>query len=342
MLRQIALCSVLLFSGWACKEKLSLNEPWKEIMCIYGFLDQSESIQYVRISKAFMGEGDNSSYAGIPDSVYYDPALIDAVLQEYAGVSGSSLLQTIVLHDTILNDLPSGTFPSAPNRLYYTKQVLNANNTYKLLVKNKKTGNVAQATTRLIGIQTMSTPSFFNVVAGSGADRTYSNFTFTQKAAPNTRSFQCTIQFFYADSFVNGSVNEKMVELKLPMVLLESARGGFSSNQVINGKDFVGFLKSNKDNAFPNNGALRRARGVLLTQTCAGEELTNYYNINKPSSGLLLEKPLYTNISNGVGIFSCRAYKAQGTPQRTTLMGISDGTKQILAADSIGLGFVNP
>ena len=38
-----------------------------------------------------------------------------------------------------------------------------------------------------------------------------------------------------------------------------------------------------------------------------GDELYNYIEINKPAaSGVLLDKPVYTNIENGLGIFSSR------------------------------------
>lgn len=338
----LLLLSTLLLTFAGCKEKLSLNEPWKEIMVIYGFLDHTQAIQYIRITKAFLGDGDNSGYAKIPDSIYYDPKIIDAKLYEYAGNTATTLLRTITLRDTILQDLPEGAFAQSPNRLFYTNQTLDVVNTYKIVVKNTRTGYEAKASTKLISILPLVSSSLFSVVTGAANDRSYSNFSFTQKSTPNTKSFQCTLQFFYADSFNNGSVTEKMLEYKYPLQILDNPKGGVSSNQIINGRDFIGFLKSNKANSFPANGTFRRARGVYLTQTCAAEELTNYYSINKPGGALLLEKPVYTNITNGVGIFSSRAYRVQGNLQRGGIMGLSDGTKQVLAADSIGLGFVYP
>ena len=39
----------------------------------------------------------------------------------------------------------------------------------------------------------------------------------------------------------------------------------------------------------------------------AGEELYQYIDINKPSnSGALTDKPVYTNVNNGLGVFSSR------------------------------------
>jgi hypothetical protein len=334
--------SMILLAFVSCTEKLSLNEPWKEIMVIYGFLDHTQAVQYVRLTKTFLGDGDNSGYAKIPDSIYYDAKIIDVKLYEYAGNAATTLLRTITLRDTILQDLPPGAFAQSPNRLFYTNQALDVANTYKIVAKNIRTGYEAKASTKLISILPLVSSSLFSVITGAGNDRSYSNFSFSQKSTPSTKSFQCSLQFFFADSFNNGSVTEKMLEYKYPLQILDNPKGGVTSNQIINGRDFMGFLKSNRANAFPANGAFRRARGVYLTQTVAAEELTNYYSINKPSSALLLEKPVYTNITNGVGIFSSRAYRVQGNLQRGGLMGLSDGTKQVLASDSIGLGFVYP
>jgi hypothetical protein len=40
--------------------------------------------------------------------------------------------------------------------------------------------------------------------------------------------------------------------------------------------------------------------------TGAGQDLANYIQVNTPSQGIVQKKPDYTNISNGVGIFSSR------------------------------------
>ncbi|MCB0396437.1 MAG: hypothetical protein KDD36_07275, partial [Flavobacteriales bacterium] len=38
----------------------------------------------------------------------------------------------------------------------------------------------------------------------------------------------------------------------------------------------------------------------------AGEDLNTYMAVNRPSTGIIQERPEYSNIENGFGIFSCR------------------------------------
>jgi hypothetical protein len=41
----------------------------------------------------------------------------------------------------------------------------------------------------------------------------------------------------------------------------------------------------------------------------AGEDLYTFMQINEPSSGLIQEKPAFTNVANGIGLFSSRYTK---------------------------------
>lgn len=55
---------------------------------------------------------------------------------------------------------------------------------------------------------------------------------------------------------------------------------------------------------FPNDG---HTQDIDLVVLMAGEELYEYIDINNPNNaGVLQDKPVYTNINNGLGIFSSR------------------------------------
>ena len=46
-----------------------------------------------------------------------------------------------------------------------------------------------------------------------------------------------------------------------------------------------------------------------LTSLYKTDELSTYIDLNRPSNSIIQERPAYTNISNGIGIFSCRHTK---------------------------------
>ena len=58
----------------ACETDFDVNANWKEVTVVYGLLDQSEQEQYIKINKAYLGEGDALQLATIADSVNYDPS----------------------------------------------------------------------------------------------------------------------------------------------------------------------------------------------------------------------------------------------------------------------------
>jgi hypothetical protein len=57
----------------------------------------------------------------------------------------------------------------------------------------------------------------------------------------------------------------------------------------------------------PDNNVLQReSDSVIFYVYACGEALYDYMEINGPSTGIAQEKPLYTNINNGLGVFSAR------------------------------------
>jgi hypothetical protein len=51
---------------------------------------------------------------------------------------------------------------------------------------------------------------------------------------------------------------------------------------------------------------------IELFFSVAGDEFNTYMEVNAPTSSIIQERPEYTNIENGIGIFSCR-YNKQRT-----------------------------
>ncbi len=57
----------------ACETDFELNASWKEVTVVYGLLDQSQQQQYIKINKAYLGEGDALQMASVTDSSHYTP-----------------------------------------------------------------------------------------------------------------------------------------------------------------------------------------------------------------------------------------------------------------------------
>jgi len=58
-----------------------------------------------------------------------------------------------------------------------------------------------------------------------------------------------------------------------------------------------------------DNNVVRLIGMVDFIISAGGDELSIYIDLNKPSTSIVQERPVYTNIANGLGIFSCRYTK---------------------------------
>jgi hypothetical protein len=69
----------------------------------------------------------------------------------------------------------------------------------------------------------------------------------------------------------------------------------------IKGNLFFDFLSSNL-----SNNTAKQFLNLDLVMTVGTDDLKTYINVNKPFSGIVQERPAFSNIDNGIGLFSSR------------------------------------
>src|SRR5579872_6243382 len=102
----------------ACNNKLNILLPYKDITVVYGLLDQSDSVHYIRINKAFEGNGNAQVMAQQYDSINYPPGTLSVSLQDY---NNGTLVRTIKLDTTYSIPVSPGVFSYPKQVEYYTK-----------------------------------------------------------------------------------------------------------------------------------------------------------------------------------------------------------------------------
>lgn len=324
----------------SCSTEVELNAPWKEKMVIYGLLDQSKSTQYINITKAYLGEGDALEMAKRGDSIYYNPADLTVTLEEMKGsiVQSSEILQPVSIYTK-----ESGIFNNDSAALYKAVKKLNSANDYRLTVVNNKTGYTASAISPLVKSEVLGRVVTFNLYENI-VDSSFSlvrenglyitNKTIDWIAYENGKVYQPVIRFNYieSDNANFSGAQAKYVDWEMAQVRLnESQTVGSRLESIFGGEEFYKFLSVK----IPADGKIRRAGKLEFILNVGGEELDLYYQISKPSTGVSQEKPSYTNITNGYGIFSCRY---QSAPQRLNLSN-SSLEKLINGELTSGLGF---
>ena len=139
-----------LFSISGCDNTVDVNADWQEIMVVYGLLNPTDDVNYIRITKAFLNpEGNAVQIAGISDSLYFDS--LEVVIQEFKNGNPINVM-TLELVDGNLIGIPkdSGLFASDVNYLYRLNDKIKSDSKYKLQVFNKKSGRIVTAETDIV------------------------------------------------------------------------------------------------------------------------------------------------------------------------------------------------
>ena len=185
------------------------------------------------------------------------------------------------------------------------------NSGYALNITNKETGNTVNATTTLINDFSLTKPT-------SGVS---SSFVFTTPnlntrlfvewtSSKNAQLYQLIVRLNYKDSTTTGTVS-KQLDWIFPQFTTNSLSGGETMGNDFSRLEYLNYIgKHLSDYA----GLIaRKVVNVHLVVVAGGQDLKTYIEVNKPATGLVQEKPIFTNISNGFGIFSSRYYKAPYT-----------------------------
>lgn len=286
----------------ACRTDFEINAAWKDMTIVYGLLNQNESIHYIKINKAFLGEDNALTMATNPDSSSYGNNL-EVWIEEWKNGSQSNLWY---LDTTTVYNKEPGIFYSPKQVLYkFTGQLdtLNGVTEYRLFIKNKSSGKIVSSKTELVHKFSISKPNALQQV----------NFTALNSVpvlwqpAVNGKLYEVVIRFTYREKNIitNDSV-VKTLDWSLGSFTSENSDGtGSALETSYNGQSFYKFLH---DNIPVDPNVVRVATGypAQFIFSVAADDFNTYMEVNHPSTSIIQEKPEYTNISNGIGIFSAR------------------------------------
>jgi len=215
-LYSIFLLLILPFIWVSCDKEVELLDDYQDITIVYGLINPSDSISYIRIEKAFLSDGDIYQAAQIPDSNLYPYKLNVRIYSE----------NTNIIFDTMtVYNKQEGIFYAPKMQVYYavTDGKLNTEETYNLEITNPRTGNIVTSSTKLID--------------GSSIRFDYPNFSISFesdksvefKTIPDARLYQLNIRFHYTEGLINGSdtaFSEHYVDWIFPSIKSQDLYGG--------------------------------------------------------------------------------------------------------------------
>ncbi|HXU27961.1 MAG TPA: hypothetical protein VN698_12090 [Bacteroidia bacterium] len=302
-----------LFGG--CSNSLSLLAPYKESVSVYGLLNQDDPIQYIRIERVFLGAENAYTMAQSQDSVYFKSGDIKVTLQRWINGAQVSVnnpansVMEIVLTDTLLQ-AATGVF-NQNERVYKTNHKLYKDSQYNLVIHINKSGKEFTSQTSLIqpfqllqsvsGAPNILAPNYpqsfnLNIVPGNGALK-YCYYN----SPENAGVCGLVLRFFYTD-IIGGTSTKQFVDINLGTNYPLQTAGGekqefdFTANTIL----------ANLANLVPVNPTVTRSiDSAEFILNAAGQALALYNQVNTTTS-LSQSKANYSNIKDGVGVFSCR------------------------------------
>jgi hypothetical protein len=256
---------------------------------------------------------------------------------------GNSTKKEIVLTETVVTTV-DGAF-SNQQRIWQTTDKLYHTGEYKLVIKKTSDLNTVIASAQTVVIDSVSTASsgtmpFYYLPSNPSAypehnsglypspindpaDRpkyiNYDVFTVNQfikfKTVPNAKTYEVIMRFHYIDSLTIKSVitNKdsavpEFVDYNFNSQQSNALTGGellTTFNFIAN--DFYTNLGREIAKKATPNVQNRKADYMEYFVYAGTENLYTFLQVNAPSTTIAQDKPYYSNITGGVGIFACRS-----------------------------------
>lgn len=327
----------------SCKNNLDVLAPGEEMVSVYGIINPNEPVQNIRINKVYITDGDALAAAQNANTINYDTSEIRVTLQRFMGGSTTPTLTTvgnatkkeIVLTGTVITTA-SGSF--SPNQtIWQTSDKLYSTGNYKLTVKIKSTGKeITSTTTSLDSVKsynkmpfiylpnpnpTLAYPMHCGYVLdsppGTGTKQIayvdYSNVTATSpfrikfSSIADARLYSVIMRFHYKTISMTDDTTNHYADYNFLPLKSSTLAGGEAMEVSFNPPDFYTnlALQINKNNE--TNVKTRVSHYMEYIIYAGDENLSTFLQINQPSNTIAQDKPNYSNINGGVGVFATRS-----------------------------------
>lgn len=296
--------ALLLFDG--CANDIDVAGPYEENVAVYGLLDPSQDIQYIKINKIFTNPNSSAaSIASIADSLYFD-SLAPNLIEVETG-------RVIPLYK--VNYLPksAGIFNNSVNYLYATKEKIYASNPlnayefyhYRLeisLPTNKKRvyaiTNIPDSTI-LLGPINLTYPN-------KVMEFTTGTIRISFQGPSNAKIFDAYFYFNYLEVNKQDTSIKAVKTMKLRLLNKYRVFDDNEHESVSSGIDGNFFYESLLIRLKEDSSIFRKFLPCRFELTNANLEFDNYMQVAEPSIGIVQKQTDYSNIVNGVGLFAAR------------------------------------
>jgi hypothetical protein len=299
--------------------------------------------QWIKINKTFLGEGDNNAYAAIRDSSEYkEEDFVRKVVERIQ--NGEVTAEYELISKTMSNRSLNGIFYGPEQTVYFFVPLvsspnpnphvgLDQNSEYRIVLEFTD-GRVVTATTKVVnsGSLTWGFPMPNTAIILANLTQTVGVFNYVSEATvrwspvPNVSIYDVRLRFHYtekryasSEDVVSGnpiSTKKDSVDYFIGSKTEDDVNGTQQLKLTYDGRGFFSFLQNN----LAANPLIRRVIGNYnqsvapartecfdVVITMGNSDLRSYIDVNSPATGVVQERPIYSNVSNGIGLFASRS-----------------------------------
>jgi len=286
----------------SCEEDFDINAPYKNITVVYGLLDLGDDTSYLRINKAFLGEGDVFEMVEVADSSVYKTGL-QAVIEEW---SGNSFIRSFNLDTVTVDNKKDGLFYNPYQLLYYPPAQLMPDKDYRLRVI--VAGDTVTGSTPLVNDFSFYKPGTSSIYLKMG-----NSTNIEWGSALNGKRYEVVFRFNYRElKYGSTDTIYRYMDWVQQVQKSPTTDKGKTMSIVLINDAFYSLLMDRvpyKDPAVESTVSERFTTSFEIIISVGAEQLNTYMEVNEPSNSIVQDKPEYTNITNGIGLFSSRFRK---------------------------------
>jgi hypothetical protein len=290
------LLAILTITGiYSCSTDIDINATNQDTPIVYCILNTADTFQYVRLQKTYLIDQAALEYPPHPDSLIF-PGEIVISLERW---QNDKVVETFRFKPTEEIKKDTGFFPSEKHILYRAKAKILPEQLYRLYIYIGSKEKVLYAETRTLGALRVVDPIPLNVRKVSLYEG--NNYTCRWQPVEEAGVYQVMLRFNYNET------RDGVTTLKT--INWPQGYSNPGSNIEYLSKDISGarFMHILEETLKAEPGVVRQAVDVDFQILSGGVELKYYIESTAPSEGALMEKPVYSNVTNGIGLFSSMA-----------------------------------
>ncbi len=292
----LALVSLVLFNR--CSTDVDINASYQQITVVYGLLDPLEDTTYLKINKAFLGPDNALVMAQVPDSSEFVEKLDVSIWEE-------NTPENIYRFDTItITDKEPGTFYNPNQIIYYSALKPEVDKKYMLRILYKDTEITSDATTFSFTMTDITSPGFAKKIR---IDNTADPKAIIWNRKDQAPRYDVVIRFHFKEIH-EGSADTvyRFIDWHRDT---QKSLVGLEIESYYTGNTFYVALETYvpyEDAAQEEKVTDRYTGNIEFIIEAGGTELNTYMEVTEPSNSIIQDRPEYSNINNGIGIFSTR------------------------------------